>query len=339
MTSPIINRLAQQGRFDLTLRTRVPRSLIRARLTSDIPIVEQASDFGMCMDSSLDVDREKSLQAYRRLHQNWQAAVEEEIRQLRVLQPDLILSNIPYLTLAAAQRLAVPALAYCSLNWADIVKYYFGELPDFRDEYIPQMYAAYDSARRFVCPAPAMDMPDLHNVTPVGPVASVGRQRKQEILERFRLAPRSRLVLISAGGVPTPIPVNQWPALQDVIWVCGWSFSSERKDILSIDDFPMPFSDWLASIDAVVTKPGYGMVSETVCHGKPALYVRRGDWAEEPFLIDWWRKHGNVLEIDRDTFFRGNFHPQLQTLWALPPRPAVEPSGISQTVEIINEFL
>lgn len=339
MTAPVINQLLAENNVEIILRTQVPEYLIQSRLNAPVTIIHESADFGMKMDSSLDVDFAQSAAAYKTLHSQWDKSVEQEMESLQAIKPDLILANIPYLTLAAASRLKIPSLAYCSLNWADITLSYFKNEPEFVNEYIPQMNDAYNSAEKFICPAPSMNMPGLRNVENVGPVCTIGKDRKQEILTQFDLLKSSRLVLISAGGVPTPIPVNDWPVIDNVVWVCAWSARFNRQDIISLSDLSLPFPDLTASADLIVTKPGYGTVSESVCLAKPALYVRRPDWAEEPGLIDWWHRNGVAKEISRTQFFSGDFVNELHELVEMPAKQRHEPVGIMQVVEIINSYL
>ena len=91
---------------------------------------------------------------------------------MRKAAPDLLLADIPYLSLAAAERLRIPALALCSLNWADILAGYCQDEPDLAELRAP-MLAAYHSAVAVLQPAPSMPKPDLTNVQPIGPIAAL----------------------------------------------------------------------------------------------------------------------------------------------------------------------
>jgi UDP-N-acetylglucosamine:LPS N-acetylglucosamine transferase len=42
--------------------------------------------------------------------------------------------------------------------------------------------------------------------------------------------------------------------------------------------------------DLVISKPGYGIVSECIAGGTPILYTSRGDFAEYPILVEGIRK-------------------------------------------------
>ena len=339
MTVPIINQLIEQDNYEIILRTTIPEYLIQSRIPTPLNIIRETSDFGMLMNTSLDVDLTASKNAYEKLHKNLDQTIFEEKQKLQSIAPDLILSNIPYVTLAAASELKIPCLAFCSLNWAHIISDYFKSDTTFAEEIIPQMVDLYNKADKFVVPAPSMEMPGLNNLVSVGPVCSIGTDRKVEILNTLNLPKSSRLVLVSAGGVATPIEIDRWPKVKDVIWVCAWSHSSGRSDIISLDDLAMPFPDLTASVDCIVTKPGYGTVSESACLGKPAIFVKRGDWAEEPNLVSWWMENALVKEVSRKQFFSGDFVDKLETLLQAPGRNPQLPKGVGQVVDIINEYL
>ena len=129
-TAPVLNALrARVPDLRLTLRTTVPRDLLAARVRGPWDYEPVASDFGMVMASALDIQVDASADAYARLHDRWEEEVEREAAALAALDPDLVLCNVPYLPLAAAARLGIPAIALCSLNWADVYMHYCGARP------------------------------------------------------------------------------------------------------------------------------------------------------------------------------------------------------------------
>ena len=189
------------------------------------------------------------------------------------------------------------------------------------------MQEAYNSAIRFYCPSPAMPMPGLHNTASIGPIASIAAPVTAKIKSDLSIPASTKLVLITSGGVETAIPLEQWPKEEGIIWIAGWNakITHSREDLLTLAQFNCSFPQLLASCDAVITKPGYGIVSESACNGIPALYVQRDNWAEERFLVDWWKQHNRVLPITRDAFFSGKILPELATLWHLEKPLAPQP--------------
>ena len=269
--APVLQSLAKQrSDIEVVIKTGLPEKILSARLKIPFRYVNHTADFGMCMSSGLDVKVQESVAKYGELHSNWKENLAAEKNVIAARTPDLVLANIPYLTLAACQDMGIRSIALCSLNWAQIVAGYARDT-DQDDSIFQQMLEAYNAANVFLNPAPSMPMPGLHNLKAIGPVALVGTNRRKEINEQYGLSSRQRLVLIAPGGIPTEIPLQLWPHDADIRWITSWKSEVERDDVIPFERLGLSFSDLLASVDAVVTKPGYGMVAESVCNGVPVL--------------------------------------------------------------------
>lgn len=322
IAAPVLGTLAaHRPDLRLTVRSGLPLARLRQRLSLPFKHIEASSDFGYVMVDALTIDRHASAAAYRDAHAGWPARVEAETALLTNLAPDLVLSNVSYLPLAGAARAGIPAAAVCSLNWADLFAHYFGgeawAAPIHAD-----MLAAYRSAAAFLRTTPGMPMAALGNVRPIGPVASHGRRRD--------LGLGTRAVLVAMGGIAHRLPVEDWPRLPGVRWLVPEAWDIRHPDALAFESLGLSFTDLLASVDAVVTKPGYGTFVEAACHGTPVLYQRRDDWPEQDCLIDWLQAHARCLEAAAVTLAGDGLAGALDALWSLPARPAVMPTGADE---------
>lgn len=346
MTAPILNALRQKHNFQLTLRTTLPKALLKTRIDGEFTVIADTSDFGMVMHNSFDVNIEASAACYSEFHQDYALKVEEESASLRAIKPDFILANIPYLTIDAAYACNIPCIAYCSLNWLEVFTHYFTSILAEEAQIKKQITDAYNRAAVFMCPAPSMPMPLLHNVRAIGPVARVFEGKAQtaranlcEYINAPDLGKQTKIVLVTPGGVSTHIPVENWPKEKHIIWLCSWPLTVSRQDVISTANIPLLFNDIMAGCDAVVSKPGYGIVSETVCNQIPVLYIKRGDWPEEPHLIKWWRANGIVDEVSRTALEKGQLVNNLKSLWLRDEKKKVYPSGIDDACEIILSYM
>ena len=101
----------------------------------------------------------------------------------------------------------------------------------------------------------------------------------------------------------------------------------------------MPIIDLMRSIDAILTKPGYGTFSEAACNGTPVLYLRRDNWPEQDCLIDWLQNNVRCAEISDVKLKGGDFQAALTALWQKPAPPTPRPDGAAETASIIAERL
>lgn len=322
----------------LTLLTGLPQSFLEQRIPGEFALIDWRGDFGMHMRSALDVDVERSAADYAIFHADWDRHCATAAARLEELAPDLLLANIPYLALAAAARIGLPAVALCSLNWALIYGHYCRGRPEAA-AILETMASAYAAARAFLCPTPSMPMPGLGNVQPIGPLARLGQSRPDELRARLGIPETRRVAVIAPGGMPLRLSPRDWPVHADLHWIVPADWYAARPDMHRFDAVGMGFTDVLASADAVVGKLGYGTVAECACNGTPLLYVPRPDWPEEPVLADWLHRHGRCAPVTRAALAAGDLRPALDALWAQPAPPRPRPTGAEEAAAAIAAAL
>jgi len=337
--APVLNALRRKlPALRLTVQCALPPSVLQSRLQGDFRQLPEATDFGMLMTDAVGVKTTESLTAYRTFHADWTAHRQRQETLLAECAPDLLLADIPYLPLAAAARLGLPAVALCCLHWADILRFFCPRAPDLA-ELRATMLAAYNSAAVFLKPAPSMPLPDLTNARSIGPVATLGRNRRDELCERLRLPSDATLVLIALGGIGLRLPLERWPAMPNVRWLVPASWQVQRADAVAWEAADMRFVDLVCSCDVLLTKTGYGSYTEAACNGTPVLYLARDNWPEEPWLSRWLTAQGNALPVSRAQLESGTFGPVLEALLAQPRKPAVVPSGVAEAVACLAGYL
>ena len=336
-TAPVVNELAQHiPELRVTLRTTAPLFLLKQRFHCNFQHISVALDFGMKMANAVDVEVEKSAVAYRAFHADWEENVEYEAHAMRALKPDLLLANVPYLSLAAAHVAGVSAVAMCSLNWADIYRHYCAGDAASRTIHA-QILAAYNSAECFFKAQPAIPMPDFSNTCNVNPIAQAGCNQRLHLAMKLQMRGAEKLVLVAMGGMEFRLPVEQWPCLPDIRWLIPQAWGVKRDDMVTVESLGLPFSDVLASCDAVLTKPGYGTFVEAACAGIPVLYVARHDWPEEPYLVSWLNQHGVCVEIERERLQAGELDDVFAQFWLMPKPPHPHATGAVEVAQHIQE--
>ncbi|MHB8622431.1 MAG: hypothetical protein ACYC9J_05150 [Sulfuricaulis sp.] len=335
-TAAVVNALRQRlPTLQLTLRTALPREFLARRFTGKFEFTPSETDVGMTMDTALDIDMAATARAYARFHTDWEQRVQHEAQTLVHLAVHLVLADVPYLALAAAARAAIPAIAMCSLNWADIYAHYFHDRQPEAPAIYGQIRDAYQCATGFLQTEPSMPMANQPRRFAVGPVAQVGRNRQIELQQRLGLAPGTRLVMVSLGGVALRLPFERWPRTPNLHWLVPAAWGITPPGVSELEALDMPFTDVLRSADALVGKPGYGSFTEAACNGTPVLYVRRRDWPEEPYLVKWLEREGNCREIARHQLEQGDLAASLDALWQQPRRPPIVSRGIDEAVDYL----
>lgn len=338
-TAPIINWLGKNNPdLRITLRTTLPADFVRRRIHTPLTIIAESLDFGMQMNSAIETNIAASEKAYAELHKDWSNHLATQKKRLRSLKPDLIFANIPYLSLAAATQLNINTVALCSLNWAHIYHGYF-HTTDSHQHIYREMLDAYNSANIYLRPTPSMEMPGLKNIKNISPIAKLGKNKRAEINATSKLSADEIIVLIAPGGIKTPIPIETWPQVPGIRWLTTWDHCIKRNDIILHKNLNMKFTDILCSSDVIVTKPGYGVITEAVYNQKPVLYVRRHDWPEEDNIVNWLQQNSVTQEISKDAFFNGNMLKEIKKLKGLKITKSIKADGAREATEIIEKYL
>lgn len=339
-TAPLLNELKRcLPELRITVRSAAPLALLQQRIQGEFQHYSVAMDFGMHMASAVDVQVAESDAAYRRFHAEWARKVAREAQIMRALKPDLLLANVPYLSLAAAHQAGVRSVGMCCLNWADIYRHYCLQDADSRAIHA-QILDAYNSADCFLKVQPSMPMPDIARTCSIGPIVHQGTSQRARIAARGGLREDAKWVLVAMGGMEFRLPMEHWPMLPGVHWLVPQAWGIARNDVTAFETLGMHFSDVLASCDATLTKPGYGTFAEAACAGIPVLYVTRRDWPEEPYLVQWLEENGVCLQVQREALQSGDLSGLLQKLWAqpIPPRPHASGAGEAAQFLLGNYF-
>ena len=321
--------------LQVTIRTDLPDDLIAERVAGPYTRIQARLDPGMVMADALTVRPEATLQAYADFHTNWPERVAAEARELASLAPDLVLADVPYLSIAAAHHAGIPVVALCSLEWSGVLAAYCGHLSGTA-AIRADIEAAYARAVAFLQPRPHMAMPYLPNCREIGPIATPAPGVPSEL--RARLPAAQRLGLVSLGGLPFDLPLAQWPRLADALWIVAGE-APDRADMLSLAATGMSHMAVMAAADVVVTKAGYATVVEAAVQGAGILYLPRGDWPEEPAMADWLGANARARAITQNELLEGDLGPALAELEAQSPPPRPRASGAEEAAAYLADLM
>lgn len=337
-TAPVVNELARRmPDLRVTVRSAASHAFLQSRFNYTFDHQAVALDFGMAMLNAVEVDEAGSLHRYREYHDDWAAKVAQAADEMQALQPDLLFANVPYKSLAAAKVAGISAVAMCCLNWADIYRFYAPDDDESRTIHA-QMLAAYNGAEVFLKVSPTMPMADLCNARTIAPIAQLGC-RSQLIPAEHAGQSKTKWVLVAMGGIDYRLPMEHWPHIPGVRWLIPQAWGITRDDMVAMESLGMSFSDLLASCDAVLTKPGYGTFAEAACAGTPVLYVPRGEWPEQPYLVEWLRANGVCAEIEAERLRSGDLAEALHALWQQNKSEVPIASGASEAADVLQGLL
>ncbi|HEY6289747.1 MAG TPA: hypothetical protein VIW48_09890 [Nitrospiraceae bacterium] len=339
---PVLNALGTLVP-DLTtiLRTTVPTSFFRDRLTIQWELSPVQQDIGCIQDGPLKIDIDATWAAHHHFHETWDVRLSTEVAAMLAASPTLVIADTPYLAIEAGSRAQIPTVVLASLTWDLVLKEYCHASDHSQQrllQCIRESYTKADLALR-ITPAPRIDA--FSNIIDIGSIASPASPERDRLASALALAPNERTVLVGFGGIPlTSLPLEQMEQLRPYRFVFDGPVPPGYSRIHSTETLPFSFKALLASVDVIMTKPGYGTIVEAVALQQPIIYVRRYNFVDEPPLVDYLHHYGRGIELSLDDFTRGQWEPAIGKAMAKlsPSTPPPASTGAMQAASILAPY-
>jgi L-arabinokinase len=105
-------------------------------------------------------------------------------------------------------------------------------------------------------------------------------------------------------------------------------------------DAGVRYEDLVAASEAVVTKPGYGIISEAIANDAAILYTSRGHFPEYEVLVEEMPKYLRSAFISQDDLFAGKWETHVDKLLAQPKiKKKPETNGADVAAELLLKAL
>ena len=335
--------LAAHPGLKITVTTDLPESFLRSRLAmadGRLAVRPGAFDVGMVQKDSIRVDVGATLDEALELVAERDKLIDYEAEMLRGEGADLVVADIPSIPIEAAAEAGVPAVAVGNFSWDWIYAPFAARDPRWRTA-IRMFAEGYRQAKLLLkLPfSPAMPVFPKHVDIPL--LAKPGRARRGEIAALTGADERKRWVLLSF----TTLDWNE-AALRAVEQLGDYEFFTVkpldwpgRKNIHAIDRMKVGFSDVLASSDVVVTKPGYGVLSDCVANAKPIAYAEREDFIEYPLLEKELKRFLKNVHVPAADLYAGRLGPALAEIEAAPaPKETLPAEGAEMAAKILMDL-
>lgn len=312
--------------------TDLPAAFIRARLPGDAVRIRSGSfDVGMVQLDSVRVDVDATLNRVWTLHEDGERRLVDETEFLKGAGAGLVVADIPAIPLAAAARAGVPGLAVGNFSWDWIYSAFLDRDP--RWAAVVDAFAAHYRHADLLLRLPfAGPMNAFRASKDIGLVASAGTPVRDDIAARTGADPRRTWVLLSFTTLDwSPDAVRRVVANPNVEYFTVAPLAWPGTGIHTLSRRDVPFTNVLASCDIVVSKPGFGIVSECIVNAKPLVYVDRSDFLEYPILVEGIRSYLAHAHLPAESLYRGELEESLAAVMAQPSPSRTCPADGAET--------
>ena len=332
-----LQHLAPDARVHV--RTTAPEWLFH---NPDRPVIytNRWLDIGIVQPNSLEMNLEKTFDRCRELHRRLPTLIQQEIEFIQGRQIDLIVGDIPPVGFEIAARANIPSVAVTNFTWDVIYQAYATKHPGLTG-LIEEMTSFYSRATLALTLPYACDMSMFARREAIPWISRVSRLTRRQAREAFGLPPTGIIVLMSFGGLGFDhLPWQRLNELSPIFFVTTGPSELARGNLRILSAAQRRYDDLLRAVDAVVTKPGYGIVADTLAHRLPLLYTERGEFAEYPCLVRALSELATAEFIPQADLLSGKIRPYLTRLFDKELNwPAVPLNGAAVAAEKILGLL
>ncbi|MBM9500253.1 sugar kinase [Leptospira sp. 201903071] len=309
---------------------------------------KKSLDVGMIQKDSLSIDIRGTEHAIEEFDSQKSYLQISEIEACLDFETDLIISDSASLPFNVADKLKIPSLFIGNFTWDFIYGGYQKESPLlsqtattlFEEYYL----ATFGLLLPFACPAASL--PEQKNIGLVGRRPTLDKKTAKEF---FKLPENKINLLFSFGAYGVATDHFDWKELDPdsyrIVISGGTDFDlsqipeKQKEGILHFANVHYP--DLLTACDYVITKPGYGILSESIYAKTPLLYTDRGNFPEVPYLHRALKEEIPSAYLSNEELFSFRFDDAIKNskIWKGKPSSQFERDGREDVQHAVSVFL
>jgi L-arabinokinase len=285
------------------------------------------ADTGVVQIDSLTLDEDETARRAAVFYGDFDRRVDAEADDLARRGASLVIADIPPLALAAARLAGIPSIAVGNFTWDWIYAYYpgFERMAPGVISIISRAYGAADLALRLPVHGGFESMAAVTTDLPF-----IARRSVRDPADTRRLlgvGGRGPVVLASFGGYGLDLPYDR--------------IAQSGLTVLTPPQHPpagLRYEDLVAAADVVVSKPGYGIVSECAANDTALLYTSRGPFAEYDVMLEEMPRMLRCRYLAQADLVAGHWRKAIEALLD-QPHPAERPrvDGASVAAALVLE--
>jgi hypothetical protein len=326
----------------IVVRTSAPRWLFAKTLRGPADVQTVATDVGAIQRGALDIDVPATIRTAAEFHASpaVDTRIDDEVRALKAAGARLVVGDIPPLAFAVAARAGLRSIGISNFTWDWIYEGYAEELahaPWLLDR-LRSWYALATEA--WLLPM-AGGFEVMNKTVSLPLVARHARHDRADVRRRLGLPASDPLMLISFGGYGAneldPARAAETLTAARIVVTTAAKDGHPQGTIGIHEDAVygsgLRYEDLVAAVDIVLTKPGYGIVSECIANGTRLLYTSRGRFREYDVFVEEMPRALPCHFISQSDLAAGRWQDATARLLALPAVPPPPTNGAQVAAE------
>jgi L-arabinokinase len=320
-----------QPSLPITVVTSGPEPLYRRAIPGEFAFRSLECDLGLVQKGALVIDEAATAAEWKRFNREWPDRVDAEWRWLRHSGATAVLGDIPPLAFQAAHEAGVPSIGLANFSWDWIYRHLGNRQPALRTA-AEKCAAAYRHAGLLLKLPFAGDLSAFPRIEEIPLVARRPSVPREDARRRLDMG-GAPLVLFSFGGLGLPgFDYSVLGSMTRYRFILTGMIPETPPNVrvmigTELEDLGLAYEDLVGASDVVITKPGYGIVSDAIGARTRLVYTDRGDFPEYPILVREMPKYLPVEHVTGDELFGGHLERAIEAVLARPMPETPELGG------------
>ena len=331
--------LNESNDVKIFVKTSGPFHFVRRSLPQkNVGVIRAKNDVGVVFkENSVSVDRERTKKMLDEWMASWGEYIQNEKRFCESQKIDLILSDIVPQSFIVADELDIPGIAISNFTWHYIFYNLFGDIS--ATERIKEAYQCADIA--LVLPFNE----EMNIFRKKKEISLVSRERtmdRHDMRKKCGVSDDELLVYLGVGISFDPSFMSSMKkiAMPNVKFLVSSNAELPFENVIKIPNNETETQNYIGMCDLVVSKTGYGTVSEAVKAGIPMFLLKREGFKEDELIGNKVEKLGIGRVISEKSFLDGDWIERLDEVKNLGERFGTIPKrfkddGVHRVVDVI----
>ena len=259
-------------------------SFLKKSLPS-IPVFSGQTDQGpIISDNSVSIDWKRTHSSITDWYSNFSSNLEKELIFMKKSDPDLIISDISPIPLSAAKKLGIQSIALSNFTWLDI----FSKLENFNLNILKESY----QNSSFCIQLPLSTSMDIFKQKKqVGFVCKSLSEQKISVRKKLNIDESKFLIFVNLPKFYNVVLKNF-----ENFQVISTGAKTTSKNTMFIEPW-IEGQNLINASDLVITKCGYGMISECLTTGTPLKLIADDLHPEQSAMLKHLSNYGMMNRI------------------------------------------
>ncbi|GBD93157.1 hypothetical protein BMS3Abin05_00740 [bacterium BMS3Abin05] len=337
----VIKRLLHlEPNLHVFIKTGAPAWFFRLNLRENYTLVSEPVDVGLVQKNSFVADKEATLKAFAKFYLEFKTRLPSEVKFVRENKVRAIVGDIPPLAFEVSRAAGVPGMAIANFSWDWIYEPYAEEFTEYKwvVPVLKMLYGKADALLRLPLHGDLSAFPNPTDIPFIARRAEISREEVRKKLNFLHDSQSAKIALISLRKADLQqIDLKRLESIPDVHFL-AFSDTNGIKNVHPLPPDFLPYPELVHASDVVISKPGYGIVSECIANKTPLLFTGREDFREYAVLAEGILNLGLGTFLPQEDFFSGNWAAALENLPDLKTGRELPPvNGGQKAAEVILE--